>query len=296
MKIIRGQLKPFGGSAEYTTGSRKLVSLIQNNPGDVFQFVFLAETNDEKQCLLPNQPVSARNVSRTLDFGPDQFINSEILKFQEKFGPIIICDLRGRDVAIETPFIAKFNLDGTVEVITQTNEGSLPRKQTVDQWKKLRKMTKGVDIGDRVSDMNKQGANIQYIQNPVDTGIESYEDFEKKNKQFIPSWNVKGLLSPYRKNKIKRFHESFESGFRDKADFKLVEEIVEDLFPKLKARQDKGEKITYREFEDFMKQHGATYDMFEKVMSELVYQGINFYSENDDKEEGSDTMFSYNLQ
>lgn len=296
MKIIRGQLKPFGGSAEYTTGSRKLVSLIQNNPGDVFQFVFLAETNDEKQCLLPNQPVSARNVSRTLDFGPDQFINSEILKFQEKFGPIIICDLRGRDVAIETPFIAKFNLDGTVEVITQTNEGSLPRKQTVDQWKKLRKMTKGVDIGDRISDMNKQGANIQYIQNPVDTGIESYEDFEKKNKQFIPSWNVKGLLSPYPKNKIKRFHESFESGFRDKADFKLVEEIVEDLFPKLKARQDKGEKITYREFEDFMKQHGATYDMFEKVMSELVYQGINFYSENDDKEEGSDTMFSYNLQ
>ena len=29
MKIIRGQLKPFGGSVEYTTGSRKLVSLIQ---------------------------------------------------------------------------------------------------------------------------------------------------------------------------------------------------------------------------------------------------------------------------
>ena len=32
---------------------------------------------------------------------------------------------------------------------------SLPRQQTVDQWNKLRKMTKGVDIGDRISDVNK---------------------------------------------------------------------------------------------------------------------------------------------
>ena len=78
----------------------------------------------------------------------------------------------------------------------EVNE-SLPRQQTVDQWNKLRKMTKGVDIGDRISDMNKQGANIQYIQNPVDTGIESYEDFEKHNKKFIPGWNVKGLLGPF---------------------------------------------------------------------------------------------------
>jgi hypothetical protein len=74
---------------------------------------------------------------------------------------------------------------------------SLPRQQTVDQWNKLRKMTKGVDIGDRISDMNKQGANIQYIQNPVDSGIESYEDFEKHNKKFVSSWNLKGKLSPF---------------------------------------------------------------------------------------------------
>jgi hypothetical protein len=74
---------------------------------------------------------------------------------------------------------------------------SLPRERTVQQWNKLRKLTKGIDIGDRISDMNKQGANIQYIQNPVDTGIESYEDFEKHNKKFIPSWNLKHLLSPF---------------------------------------------------------------------------------------------------
>jgi hypothetical protein len=59
----------------------------------------------------------------------------------------------------------------------ELTEGALPRKQTVDQWKRLRKLTKGTDIGDKISNMNKQGANIQYIHNPVDTGIESYEDY-----------------------------------------------------------------------------------------------------------------------
>ncbi len=59
----------------------------------------------------------------------------------------------------------------------EISEGALPRKRSVEQWKKLRKLTKGTDIGDKISDMNKQGANIQYIHNPVDTGIESYEDY-----------------------------------------------------------------------------------------------------------------------
>lgn len=64
---------------------------------------------------------------------------------------------------------------------------SLPRQSSVNQLKKLRKLTKGIDIGDKISDMNKQGANIQYIHNPVDTGIESYEDFEKDNDRLFHS-------------------------------------------------------------------------------------------------------------
>jgi hypothetical protein len=75
---------------------------------------------------------------------------------------------------------------------------SLPPKRTVDQLKALRKLTKGIDIGDRISDMSKQGSNISYIQNPIDTGIESYEDYEKNNKKFIPSWNLKKLKSPFK--------------------------------------------------------------------------------------------------
>jgi hypothetical protein len=64
-------------------------------------------------------------------------------------------------------------------------------------------MTKGIDIGDRISNMNKQGANIKYIQNPIDSGIESYEDFERRNKKFVPSWNLKYLISPFEHKKKK---------------------------------------------------------------------------------------------
>lgn len=54
-------------------------------------------------------------------------------------------------------------------------------------------MSKGTDIGDRISDMNKQGANIQYISNPIDTGVESIQDYERSNKKFEPNWNLKRL-------------------------------------------------------------------------------------------------------
>jgi hypothetical protein len=78
-----------------------------------------------------------------------------------------------------------------------TNE-SLPRQQSVDQLKRVMKISDKTDIGNRVSDMNKQGANIQYIQNPIDSCIESYEDYEKHNKKFVSSWNLKGMLGPFK--------------------------------------------------------------------------------------------------
>lgn len=75
---------------------------------------------------------------------------------------------------------------------------SLPRENSVKQLKRVMAMSAKTDIGNRVSDMNKQGANIQYIQNPIDTGIESYEDYEKHNKKFVSSWNIKGMLGPFK--------------------------------------------------------------------------------------------------
>ena len=78
-----------------------------------------------------------------------------------------------------------------------TNE-SLPNQHTVDQLKRVMKISAKTDIGNRISDMNKQGANIQYIENPIETGIESREDYERHNKKFISFWNAKGLINPFK--------------------------------------------------------------------------------------------------
>ena len=164
MHIVRARLKPFGGSAEFISMNAKIKSIIDKNKEDVFHFV-----------------IEDDGVKTVKEFGPEN-INPELVGQS-----IIICD---------GPWMAQFNEDGTIDVISGTNE-SLPRQQSVDQLKRVMKMSARTDIGNRISDMNKQGANIQYIQNPIDSGIESYEEFEKKNKTFVPSWNLKHLLSPF---------------------------------------------------------------------------------------------------
>jgi hypothetical protein len=164
MHIVRARLKPFGGSAEFISMKGKIKSIIEKNKGDVFHFVM----EDE-------------GVKTVKEFGPEN-INPELVGQS-----IMICD---------GPWMAQFNDDGTIDVVIGTNE-SLPRQQSVNQLKRVMKMSAKTDIGNRISDMNKQGANVQYIQNPIDSGIESYEDFEKKNKTFVPSWNLKHLLSPF---------------------------------------------------------------------------------------------------
>jgi len=83
------------------------------------------------------------------------------------------------------------------EEFEMTNE-ALPNKKSVDQLKKVMKMSAKTDIGNRISDMNKQGANIHYIQNPIDNGIESKEDYDEHNKKFVSSWNLKGMLGPFK--------------------------------------------------------------------------------------------------
>jgi hypothetical protein len=61
----------------------------------------------------------------------------------------------------------------------------LPRETSVRQLKKLRQETKGKDIGDLTTNdrLNHNTPNLQYIGNPVDTGIESWEEFSKKDSQ-----------------------------------------------------------------------------------------------------------------
>jgi len=164
MKIIRARLKPYGGVTEFISVAGRIKGLLDKNKGDEFHFV-----------------IDEDGVKTVKEFGPEN-INPELVDQSIK-----ICD---------GPLMAKFNEDGTIDVITETNE-SLPRQQSIDQLKRVMKISAKTDIGNRISDMNKQGANIQYIQNPIDSGIESYEDFEKHNKKFVPSWNLKNLVSPF---------------------------------------------------------------------------------------------------
>ena len=84
--------------------------------------------------------------------------------------------------------------------IIKLNEESLPQQQSVDQLKRVKKIMDkeiGGDIGDKISDMNKQGANIQYIRDPIETGIESFQDYNKNNKNF-DSKHIFKRLKPFR--------------------------------------------------------------------------------------------------
>lgn len=135
-------------------------------------------------------------VDRELTIDNDDIVNHELVDgflSDDKRDISILDKLGNRPTTSLYIYISKKNGD-------KVNEG-LPNQKTVDQWKMLRRLTKGIDIGDRISDMSKQGANIQHISNPIDTGIESFEDFERNNKSFIPSWNLKNLLSPFEFNK-----------------------------------------------------------------------------------------------
>ena len=167
MKIIRARLKSMFGSkvSEFITVKGRIKSLITENREDNFDFVI-----DE----------SGRKSVKS--FGPD-FIDANLVGTQI---PIV-----------DNTFFAKFNEDGTIDVVMSENEGALPRESTVKQLEKIRKATKSVTIDDSVPKL--KGANLGYERNYVDSGIESHEDFEKKNKSFIPGWNLKHLKSPFKK-------------------------------------------------------------------------------------------------
>jgi hypothetical protein len=167
MKIIRGRLKSFGsGPSEFISVEGRIKGLILKNPGDEFEFT--VDDNGRKSI--------------------------------KKFGPENIDkDLVGKEVVILNGTTAKFNKDGTIEIVEGVKyiKESLPRQSTKNQLERVRKASKGTDIGDRISDMNDEGANVGYIHNAIDGHIESYEEFQRKNQSFTPNWNLKHLLSPF---------------------------------------------------------------------------------------------------
>jgi hypothetical protein len=142
-----------------------------------------------------------------IDFIVDD--NGRISAYSKRMGNL--SELFGKKIPIidDKSFVI-LNEDGTYELIESTNE-NLVHDKTKKQLEYVMKLSHKTDIGNRISDMNKEGSNIDYIRNPIYTGIESYEDFEKKNKKFIPCWNLKHLLSPYENtNSSKKTNESVD--------------------------------------------------------------------------------------
>jgi hypothetical protein len=138
-----------------------------------------------------------RKTSLIKSYGPGLIGHPDFEILKNKTLPVI----GNRDIVA---FGIKFNEDGTITVVSTeeipSNEGALPRQSTVDQLNKIRRATKSTTIDDTTPKM--KGANLGYEGSTVDRGIESYEDFEKKNKSFISGWNLKHLKSPF-KTKIK---------------------------------------------------------------------------------------------
>lgn len=144
-----------------------------------------------------------RRIIRFIEKNVDEF---DILEFQiqDETGKKYVASaesLKGEVVnIIDDDTIAEIGDDDTINISENTDEvnESLPQSHTVDQLKRLRKISKKTDIGDRASKMS--GGNLSYERNPIDSGIESYQDFQSHNKKFQPNWNLKNLR-PFRGEK-----------------------------------------------------------------------------------------------
>jgi hypothetical protein len=165
-------------------------------------------------------------------------------------------------------YLSKFS---EVEVINE----SLPRQKSVDQLERVMKLSSKTDIGNRISDMSKEGANIVYIRNPIENGLESYEDFEKKNKKFIPSWNLKHLMSP--------FNESFEydKDSRGNTDHTETEKIATEILPRLEKMRSDGESVTVRVLDNMLDKLNIHKGKFDSVMHHVVDKGFDLDMEED---------------
>jgi len=172
MKIIRARLKAFQGGkiSEFISVKSRIKALIDKNVGENFDFV-----------------IDIKGRKSIKQFGPDN-IDSELV---------------GKELPIiDNTDLVLFKDDGTLTIINKENEGispfyeGLPRQSSVDQLKRVRKLTKSVTIDDRVPKL--KGSNLKHERNYIDSGIESYEDFERKNKSFVPNRNLKHLKSPFK--------------------------------------------------------------------------------------------------
>jgi DNA recombination-dependent growth factor C len=81
--------------------------------------------------------------------------------------------------------------------------------------------------------------------------------------------------------KIKKFNEKWDYNPGKVADHELAEEIVDDLLPRFQKMREEGERITVSDFDKYMEERGATFELCDSVMNILVNRGFDFDIEKD---------------
>jgi hypothetical protein len=117
-------------------------------------------------------------------------------------------------------------------------------ESSVRQLKKLRQETKGTDIGDLTSNdrLNAKVPNLQYIGNPVDRDIESYEEFTQKDSKLQTIAFKSKLVN-------KKIKENMKSNIKKFEDFDFAEgEEREDLL-RHSDKYNQSIRNTYNDFD-----------------------------------------------
>jgi len=158
----------------------------------------------------------------------------------------------------------------------------LPQETSVRQLKKLRAETKGTDIGDLTKDdrLNHNVPNLQYIGNPIDTGIESWQEFcQKDNELQTIAFKSKLVNKPIvKENKIenmkdiKTFEDFNEDDFND-----------EEILQRYKDPNYENRDVEPEYFEEYPDKNPTDLDDIDEIdrkdMIDLIYDYSRFERE-----------------
>ena len=83
---------------------------------------------------------------------------------------------------------------------------------------------------------------------------------------------------------LKKFNEDWKYVPGKQADNELAEEIANDLLPRFQKMREEGQQVTVADFDKYMEERGATFELSDSVMNMLVEMGFDFDIEKDDVE------------
>lgn len=82
---------------------------------------------------------------------------------------------------------------------------------------------------------------------------------------------------------LKKFNEKWDYTPGKVADHELAEEIANDLLPRFQKMREEGKKVTVADFDKYMEERGATFELSDSVMNILVSNGFDFDVEEDEE-------------